>query len=91
MLQSCTYDRPYAATEKGKSPVPQTKSRLHNGPRWFKWPTGPNIYVTNSAKYINHGLINYIDTKAKCPLKKLTFEGRRLSKIIGWSGNWKYS
>jgi len=36
------------------------------------------------SKTADHGLINYIDTKAKCHLKKLTGKGRCLSDFIDW-------
>jgi hypothetical protein len=38
-----------------------------------------------------HGLINYIDTKAKCrPYKKLTFKGT-LRQVLGWPNNFVVS
>ncbi len=56
MLRSCTYDLPCTNREMRfilENPRYHRLKADFNGPKWFKRPTGPNIYVTNSPKYIN--------------------------------------
>jgi hypothetical protein len=57
---------------------------------------GPGEHHKDSKVHVHHGLINYIDTKAKCRHKKLTCKGTlrqvfiRVYKLVEQSVMWVF-